>query len=232
VVLLPDLQNPDLAFPSLAAQLLPVGVQGLVLTALVAAMMSSLDSALNAAATLTTLDFVKPLWPDLGDDALMKMGRGFTGLFMVISAVYAPSIRHFQNLFAYFQSVLAYVVPPIVAVFLLGIFWRRANRHGGFWALVLGVACGVPLFVAKEVTGVWHEVLGLPTVHYTTMATLMFVFGTLVTVGVSLATGPARRDPMADVDWHLAGALSGWADPRVLGGALLAATLALVAVFW
>jgi len=197
ILLFPGLDNPDMVFPTLAAELLPVGFRGLILTALIAAIMSSLDSALNAASTLVSIDFVKEARPDIADDTLVTIGRGFTAFAMVVGAVYAPAIRSFENLFEYFQSVLAYVTPPIVAVFVIGLFWKRANRHGGFWAIVAGLAVGVPLFLTKEIFGVWTA-LGWPEPHFTYMAVFMFVLGVGVLAAVSLATAPPDYDRIAD----------------------------------
>jgi SSS family solute:Na+ symporter len=197
ILLFPNLDNPDLVFPMLASELLPVGFRGLILTALIVAIMSSLDSALNAAATLVSVDFVKEARPDIDDDTLVKVGRSFTAFAMVVGALYAPSIRGFENLFEYFQSVLAYVTPPIVSVFVVGIFWKRANRHGGFWAIVSGLVVGVGLFLATEVFGLW-TVLGWPSPHFTYMAISMFVFGTGVLAGVSLATALPDYERIAE----------------------------------
>jgi SSS family solute:Na+ symporter len=197
ILLFPDLDNPDMVFPTLAAELLPVGFRGLILTALIAAIMSSLDSALNAASTLVSIDFVKEAKPDIDDDALVFVGRSFTALAMVVGAIYAPMIRSFENLFEYFQSVLAYVTPPIVAVFVVGIFWKRINRHGGFWAIVMGLVVGVPLFLTKEIFGMWTT-LGWAEPHYTYMAVFMFVFGIAVMAAVSYATAPPDYDRIRD----------------------------------
>jgi SSS family solute:Na+ symporter len=186
-----------MVFPTLAAELLPVGFRGLILTALIAAIMSSLDSALNAASTLVSIDFVKEAKPDIDDDSLVLVGRGFTAFAMVVGAIYAPLIRSFENLFEYFQSVLAYVTPPIVAVFIIGIFWKRINRHGGFWAIVLGLLVGVPLFLTKEILGLWTD-LGIPEPHFTYMAGFMFFFGIAVMAGVSYATAAPDYDRIRD----------------------------------
>ncbi|MEM8826866.1 MAG: sodium/solute symporter, partial [Pseudomonadota bacterium] len=97
--LLPQLDNPDRVFPALAFELLPLGLRGLVLTALVAAIMSSLDSALNAGASLVTMDFVKPLRPRTSPRALFNVGRIATGVFMIMAASYAPLIERFGSLF-------------------------------------------------------------------------------------------------------------------------------------
>jgi len=197
ILLFPGLDNPDMVFPTLAAELLPVGFRGLILTALIAAIMSSLDSALNAASTLVSIDFVKEAKPDIDDDTLVLVGRGFTAFAMVAGAIYAPLICSFENLFEYFQSVLAYVTPPIVAVFVIGIFWARINRHGGFWAIVSGLVVGVPLFLTKEIFGLWTA-MGWPEPHYTYMAVFMFVFGIVVMAGVSYATAAPDYERIRD----------------------------------
>lgn len=184
--LMPGLDNPDRVFPMLAFELLPAGLRGLILVALVAAVMSSLDSALNAAASLLTMDFVRPLRPQTSGRTLLVVGRAFTAVLIGFAAFYAPLIERFGSLFQYFQSTLAYLVPPIVAVYLVGLFWRRATAAGGFWAIVVGLGLGLALFLAKEVSGVWTG-SGLPPVHFTYMAILMFGVSVMIVVTVSLS---------------------------------------------
>jgi SSS family solute:Na+ symporter len=239
VVLLPDLDNPDRVFPALAFELLPVGLRGLILTALLAAIMSSLDSALNAAASLLTMDFVRPLRPQISGRALLATGRAFTVLLIVIAALYAPLIERFGSLFQYFQSTLAYVVPPIVAVYLGGLFWRRPNAAGAFWAIVTGLAAGVPLFVFKEVTGGWAAA-GLPAVHFTYMSLAMFALAFAVMALVSLAV-PApdgEAEPGARFRWRDIAPLPGtearspWRDYRAQALALGALMVAFIVMFW
>ena len=206
-VLYPDLADPDLAFPTLAFELLPVGLRGLVLTALIAAIMSSLDSALNAVASLVTLDFVRPARPALSERALLNIGRLTTALATALAAAYAPLIQGFGSLFAYFQSTLAYVAPSLVAVYLAGLLWPRANAAGAFAALSIGLPAGVALFVAKEATGAWAA-LGLPDAHFTVMATAIFALTLAILAAASLATqAPVRGAEFAagraDLAWPL-----------------------------
>ena len=186
IVLYPNLDNPDRVFPTLAFDLLPAGLRGVVLAALLAAIMSSLDSALNAAASLLTMDFVKPLRPRISGRALLTVGRVFTAALVAGAAFYVPLIENFGSLFQYFQATLAYLVPPIVAVYLGGLFWRRFTPEAAFWAIVGGIAVGLPLFIAKEVTELWTAA-GLPAVHFTYMAIFMFGLAFAVMWGVSLA---------------------------------------------
>jgi len=188
LALYPDLENPDRAFPTLAFDLLPVGLRGLVLTALVAAIMSSLDSAMNAASSLVTMDFVRVLRPKTSGRTLLWIGRLCTGGLIVFAALYAPVIESFGSLFAYFQSTLAYLVPPIVAVYLAGLFLPRLPDGAGFPALLGGLGIGFVLFLGQEVTGAWAG-LGLPTVHFTYMAVAVFGATGAILLAVTAALG-------------------------------------------
>ncbi|MGJ3231798.1 MAG: sodium:solute symporter [Oceanicaulis sp.] len=237
--LYPNLDTPDLAFPSLAFDLLPIGLRGLIMTALIAALMSSLDSALNAAGTLVTMDFVKPLKPNLSDKKLTGIGRIVTGIAMVIAAVYAPMIAGFESLFEYFQSALAYVAPSIVAVFLVGLFWRGASAPGALAGIGLGIFVGVPLFVLKEVTEIWTNA-GLPAIHFTYMAVVMFVAGAALVAVVSVFTEQPEKEQIekATINWqNIKDNLSSqgqpfYADFRVWAGVLIVITAILVGWFW
>jgi SSS family solute:Na+ symporter len=230
--LFPGLDHPDLAFPALAFELLPVGLRGLVLTALVAAIMSSLDSALNAAASLATMDFVRPWRPQVSERTLLTIGRIFTTVAMVLAVVYVPIIRAFGTLFEYFQSTLAYVTPPVVAVYLLGLVWRRATPAGGFWGLATGIAMGLLLFAAQEVSDQWAAA-GLPPLHYTSMALVMFAFAGAVVVGVSLLGAPPPAI-LGEATVRRSDLLAGTDAPRVLIEAVVLSALmaALIIAFW
>ena len=234
ILLFPNLDSPDKVFPTLALELLPAGLRGLVLTALLAAIMSSLDSALNAAASLLTMDFVRPLRPRLSDRALLAIGRIFTGILMVIAALYAPLIERFGSLFEYFQATLAYIVPPVVAVYLVGLFWRRATPTAGFWSLVTGLAIGVALFLTKEVGGVWQH-LGLPAVHFTYMALLIFAVTVALIAGISLAGAEAAPDDGARfhaADLRPETAQRWYRDYRLFAALLGLATVATIVFAW
>jgi len=236
VVLLPDLDTPDRVFPALAFEILPLGLRGLMLAALLAAIMSSLDSALNAAASLLTMDFVKPLKPAVSGRDLLFVGRVFTAVLIVMAALYAPLIERFGSLFEYFQSTLAYLVPPIVAVYLGGLFSARFTADGGFWAIVAGLALGLPLFVLKEVTGAWTAA-GLPAIHFTYMSLIMFATALVIMAVVSrFGTPPAdaratvfHRSDLAPGPGAPAGGLR---DYRIQAGALGLLMIGVIAAFW
>lgn len=197
--LYPDLETPDLAFPTLAFELMPIGLRGLIMAALIAAIMSSLDSALNSASTLVVKDFIEPIWK-IGEERQVWLGRVVTGLVMIFGAIYSPSIASFESLFEYFQSSLSYVIPTIVVVFILGLFVPWLNGNGAFWTIVIGLVVGVPLFIAKEVTGLW-ETWGMPEFHYTIMSSLMMALGIVTHLGISAMTRQDRKEDVDNLVW-------------------------------
>jgi SSS family solute:Na+ symporter len=109
VVIYPELERPDLVFPTLAFDLLPVGFRGLMLAALAAAILSSLESILNSAATLFTFDFYGRYFHNRSDAHLVRVGRISTIVFMGLAAAWAPQITRFPTLWQYLQSVLSYI---------------------------------------------------------------------------------------------------------------------------
>lgn len=152
ISLYPDIESPNLVFPTLVFDLVPVGLRGLVIAALIAAIISSIDSVLNSVSTLVTLDFVRPLKPDLSERTVVTIGRIVTVIFMVLAwAVAIAIVGLFPTLFDYLQSFLAYVTPPVLVVFLGGIFWKGARARGAFWTLVIGVPVGLLLWIFTEI---------------------------------------------------------------------------------
>lgn len=228
-VLYPDLEQADLVFPTLLFDLLPAGLLGLVLAAMIAALMSSIDSTLNSASTLVTMDFVAKYRPDLSSERLMTVGRIATFSFMVLAALWAPQIERFGSLFRYLQTALAYIAPPIVAVFLLGVLWRRANAHGAFAALMGGLVAATGL------------VVGQPALHFLLIAPLLLVICLVIGIVVSLATAPPDSEAIEEYVWSPAqwraesselAVGAWWQNYRILSVALLVLTAVIVGAYW
>jgi SSS family solute:Na+ symporter len=236
--LYPELETPDLAFPTLAFELMPIGLRGLIMAALIAAIMSSLDSAMNSASTLVVKDFIEPIW-DVSEERQVWLGRVVTGIVMVFGAIYAPSIAGFESLFSYFQSSLSYIIPTIVVVYILGLFIPWLNGNGAFWTIVLGLVVGIPLFIMKEVTEVWAN-LGLPEIHYTIMSSIMMFLGIVIHVGISALTSREERENIDELVWSGKETLDVftkwetplWQDRTLWAGFLIAATAGFVIWFW
>ncbi|MBP3192697.1 sodium:solute symporter [Natronogracilivirga saccharolytica] len=186
--------SPDMVFPVLLFDLLPVGLRGIILIALIAAIMSSIDSTLNSASTLVTMDFSKKIRPEWNQRQLLVAGRVTTFIFMVIAAAWAPVITQFPTLWEYLQSVLAYQSPPFVAVLLLGIFSVRMNRHGAFAGLIAGHLVSLALFLMIMV----FEVIDI---HFLYVAPIILISSLAVTAGWSLAGTAPERSSIASYIW-------------------------------
>lgn len=181
----PDLTDPDMVFPTMVANMLPVGITGIVLAGLIAAIMSSIDSTLNSASTLITMDFIKPKNPNLTAIETAKIGRWTTIILMAIACTWAPLIEQFDGIFQYIQEAFAYIVPPIVAIFILGMFWRRGNRHAAFWTLVGGHGLSAFIFVLVQM-----EII---TIHFTITAGILTLISGLIFAAASVMG--ERPDP-------------------------------------
>jgi SSS family solute:Na+ symporter len=225
-LILPPLENGDQVFPALISELLPVGLRGLVLAALVAALMSSIDSTLNSASALLTLDFIKPLRPELTPHQLAWVGRGAILLFMLLSAAIAPLIGSFEGLFHYLQTALAYLVPPVAALFLVGALWRRPGPGAALTTLIGGHGLSMALFALSQ--------LGIMRLHFTLVAGLLFGLSLSILALAGFAVRPF--EPTTDSVWAPAMARPEqsrpwWGDYRVHSLVLLLLTAALLLAF-
>ncbi len=139
-----DYDSPDQAFPVLMSNLLPSGLRGLVAAGLLAALMSSLASVFNSCSTLFTLDIYKKLYPNKPEIELVNIGKIATVIIVILGIIWIPVISLLSDgLYEYLQKVQAYLAPPIAAVFLLGIFWKRINSLGAIVTLSVGLVIGM-----------------------------------------------------------------------------------------
>lgn len=138
------LDDPDQAFPMLVRELLPVGLRGLVVGGLLAALMSSLSSLFNSCSTLFTVDIYEKLNPAASEKRLVFVGKLATCVVVVLGIIWIPVMRLVSGqLYEYLQSVQAYLAPPITAVFFLGVFFKRINARGAVAGLVAGFVLGM-----------------------------------------------------------------------------------------
>lgn len=145
-----QLDTYDQAFPALVKALLPVGVRGLVIGGLLAALMSSLAAVFNSCSTLFTMDIYKKIKPDSSEKTLVLVGRLATTVMVVLGILWIPFMKYISGeLYHYLQSVQAYLAPPIASVFLLGLFWKRINSKGAVAALFGGFIIGMLRLVAE-----------------------------------------------------------------------------------
>jgi SSS family solute:Na+ symporter len=138
-----SIENSQKAFPLLVAYVLPVGIRGIVVAGLLAALMSSLAGVFNASSTLFTMDFYSRLRPQATQHQLVWIGRVATAVMVLIGLFWIPVIQGGRGLYDYLQGVQSYLAPPIFVVFFLGVFWKRLNAKGCLAALITGFVLGI-----------------------------------------------------------------------------------------
>ena len=232
ISLLPPLQNSDQVFPMLVSHFLPVGLTGLVLSGLLAAIMSTIDSTLNSSATLVMYDFMGAKDRDWSPARTVRIGRVVTAVFIIAAALWPLVIRDFPGLFSYIQQVFSYAVPPVVAIFLLGMFWRRMNGAGALATLVFGHALGLILLVTRS--GLAKAGVVDPLPHFTVVAGITTALCVAVGMGVSLMTAPPAAAQLDGTLWRRSDAASDstlLGDYRLQGAAIVAVVAVIVWVF-
>ena len=202
------LTTPDQALPALVAALLPVGLRGLVVAGLLAALMSSLSAVFNSCATLITWDVYRELRPKASDRQLVAVGQASTAVLVGLGLLWIPFMRNISGqLYQYLQSVQAYISPPIAAVFLIGVFWTRANARGAMTALLLGFALGMLRLVAELNKGALSgPLLSFADVNFLHFAVLLFVVCSVALVVVSLMSAAPSHEKLAGLTFALADA--------------------------
>lgn len=196
-VLYPNLENPNLIFPELMFDFLPVGILGIVLTGFVAALMSSIDSALTAASSIATMDLYKKIRPNSSQKHLINAGKFFILLSVFIASIWAPFIDKFPTLWEYLQAVLSYLSPPVVTCFVFGLFWKRGTANGAFGALILGGFTGILLLINNYIYPV------IAPIHYLYSATIIFIVSSIIMVLISLFSKKGQLHDIPAGVWKL-----------------------------
>ena len=201
-----SIQNPevfaidkaDKAFPMLVKYLLPVGLKGLVAGGLMAALMSSLASVFNSCSTIFTIDIYQKLKPNKSDKELLNTGRIATIFIVVLGIIWIPIMEKIGGgvMYQYLQNVQSYIAPPVTAVFLLGIIWKRVNSQAAITTLLAGLVLlimrlGSEIYYQSEiisneaVNSIWFT---FATINFSHMAIFMFVFSVMLCISISLLT--------------------------------------------
>jgi SSS family solute:Na+ symporter len=193
----------DAAYPVLVTRLLPVGLKGLVLAGMLAALMSSLASAFNSCSTLLTWDVYRKWRPNATEPQLVRVGRVTTVILVILGLAWIPFMKYVSpQLYIYLQSIQAYIAPPIAACFLLGILYRRLNGKGALAALWVGFVLGMTRLVLELAKGsleagtIWSWIATINFLHF---AALLFLLCSAILAFVSLATPAPAPEQVADL---------------------------------
>jgi SSS family solute:Na+ symporter len=210
------LATPDQALPTLVATVLPVGVRGLVVAGLLAALMSSLSSVFNSTSSLITLDIYKKARPMASERQLVLVGQASTAILVGFGLLWIPLMKLISGqLYQYLQSVQAYISPPIAAVFLIGVLWRRVNSTGAIASLIAGFVLGMGRLVAElNKSHLDGLLLSYASINFLHFAIVLFVICAAVLVGVSLLTAPPPAEKVAGLTFAVRAEAAVKGDPR------------------
>ncbi|XP_078490787.1 sodium/glucose cotransporter 4 isoform X2 [Ciona intestinalis] len=189
------------AYAKLVLFIMPVGLKGLLLAVMIAALMSSLTSVFNSASTLFTCDIWMKIRPKAKNREQMIVGRVFILVMVGISIAWVPIIQAFSDgrLFDYIQSITSFLAPPITAVFVMAVFWPRLNEPGTFWGLSLGIIIGIVrmIFEFAMPSPACGKPDNRPTilskVHYLYFAMILLCVTAAISICVSLVTPPIHE---------------------------------------
>lgn len=203
----------DRAFPALVTRILPIGLKGLVIAGLLAALMSSLSSVFNSCSTLITWDIYKKMKPDVTEARLVLVGRIATAALVILGLLWVPFMKYISSqLYIYLQSVQAYIAPPIAACFLFGLFMKRLNGAGAIASLMSGFVLGALRLILELVNGT--DKSGLPDgtlwvwiaeINFLHFAIFLFVICTAILIGVSLLSAVPTREKLRNLTFATVG---------------------------
>ncbi|MEY2834383.1 MAG: hypothetical protein RLZZ557_45, partial [Bacteroidota bacterium] len=196
-----QLDDVNTAFPVMVKSLMPVGLRGVLAGGLLAALMASLASVYNACSTLYTIDIYKKSHPDASEKQLVKVGRIATAVIVLLGMAWIPLMGKVDDgLYNYLQSVQSYLAPPIAAVFLLGVFFKRLNAQGAYSSMVIGFVLGMAKLTLQifqdDLTpgGLVHQ---FATMNFLYFCIYLFIFSIAILVVVSLLTPAPTEDKTA-----------------------------------
>ena len=212
------IDNPDMVYPTMVTRALPVGLVGLVLAGLISAIMSSVDSTLNSSSTLVVMDFIRPNNPQLSAQQIVRYGQITTFILMLLAALWAPMIQYFDGIWMYLQQMYTIFVPPVVVLFLVGVFDKKGNGFGAFMTLLWGTLLGILLFGLQQ--------LGFWSLHFTITAGVVVGVSALIFVVCSRMKAPSTQEVLEQYTYHKElihqdNETSGWVQNYLLWAGLL-----------
>lgn len=212
-------------------QLLPSGLVGILVAALLSGLMSQIAGALNAIATLSSYDLYKRVKPTATDKQLVSVGRWSAVIALAISLLLLPLINQYESLFTGINDIIAHIAPPITCIFLLGIFWKRASAKAAQYTLWIGSALGVLAFAINKI----HPDTFLGKIPFMMMTFYLFVICMILQIVLSYVFPVQHTEESKKLFWNSIWEplqIKGWkgiGNYKVLTGILL---LTMVVLYW
>jgi solute:Na+ symporter, SSS family len=214
-------------------ELLPTGLIGLMIAALLAALMSTVSGALNSISTLVAFDIVKRVQPETPDHKLVTVGRIAAALAMALAIALVPVLNRAPGIFNALNNIIAHIAPPVTCVFLLGVFWPRTHAKAAQWTLILGGLVGVLVYTLNEIgaqtplSGIPFMMMAFYLLCFCVVLQIIFTYvikGTLSEEARSLCW-KSPMEPLADPGWP------GIGNYKLLSALLLGMMIVLYALF-
>ncbi|XP_025090101.1 sodium/glucose cotransporter 4-like [Pomacea canaliculata] len=188
----------NIAYPTLVLELMPDGLRGLMLAVMMSALVSSLTSIFNSSSTIFTMDIWRRIHKNASEVELMIVGRLCVIILVGVGIAWIPVVQNISELFHYIQAITSFLAPPVCAVYVLAIFWKRINEPGAFWGLMVGLVVGLVRFAweyaypnvpcGEEDKDKRPGIIS--KVHYLHFGIILFVIVCIVTTVISLLTKP------------------------------------------
>lgn len=193
--IIPAPPESNAVYPLLIRYIVPAGIRGLIFAGLIAAIMSTMSSLINSIATLFTMDiYNKFIKKDASQKHLIFIGRIVGSLLLIFGTLWAPMVQTFPTIFDYFQQCWAIMAAPFAVIFLLAVFWKRANNVGAISTIILGViAIPVAFWLQKSILPEGFNFYNLVGIICLILLVWMIV--------VSLLTQPQAQEKIATVVW-------------------------------
>ena len=214
-------------------ELLPTGVVGLMIAALLAALMSTVSGALNSISTLVAFDLFKRFKPDVEDHKLVTVGRIAAAVAMVLAIALVPALNKAPGIFNALNDIIAHIAPPVTCVFVLGVFWKRTHAAAAQWTLISGGILGIVVFALGK-SSIETPISGIP---FMMMAFYLFVVCVLIQVSLTYSIKAENSEEAGTLCWATpleplkAKGWSGIGDYRFLAGLLIVCMVILYTIF-
>ncbi len=238
IILKDKIEVADQTLPVLILNILPVGLKGLMSAALLAALMSTIASALNSSGTLVSMDIVKQKRPNTSDKTLLYIGKATILAVIVIAIAWSPLIAKFPSIFEAINDLLAVLSPPISVVFIFGIMSKRGTPKAGHYTLVFGFILAVIAFSLDfEMIAGKRYITDILGIHFMLKATILFSICTIFYYVVSFFTPAAKPETLEQMTMKKPMAfltdekITGISDPRILAGILAIVLIILYYIF-
>jgi solute:Na+ symporter, SSS family len=237
-----QLEDANAAFPLMVKTIMPVGLRGILAGGLLAALMSSLAAVYNACSTLYTMDIYKKSHPHASERELVNVGRIATGVIVLLGMAWIPLMgRIDSSLYNYLQSVQSYLAPPIAAVFLLGVFFKRLNARGAYSAMVVGFVLGMAKLTLELLQdgltpgGLLYQ---FATMNFLYFCIYLFLLSILILVVVSMVTPAPSAEQIQGLTFSTtvaadkAASRTSWNTKDVLVSLFILAVIAAIFIYF